>query len=178
MAVCPWTESPERGSKLRWPQEPSQDSNHCCRRQYKGDGWEQQNVLNLVFPTNEKTWTSPLLHMQHGGALNMKSKASLLTPWQGFLTSNTLVRSRNVSSASVFCSPSGNTGPPSCLLASHTWMTPVLTGRVCSLHLDSQKKNPNQFNTEEIHLFLPLWHSARVPAVGLKKFYIVKMTEA
>lgn len=87
----------------------SQDSNHCWRRQYKGDGWEQQNVSNLVFPTNKKTLTSPPHHIQHRDALNMKSKTSFLTPCQGFLTSNTLVRSWNVSPASVFCSPSGNT---------------------------------------------------------------------
>lgn len=36
-------------------------------------------------------------------------KTSFLTPCQGFLTYNTFERSRNVSPASVFCSPSENT---------------------------------------------------------------------
>lgn len=119
---------------------------------------QQRMLLNLVCPTNEETLISPQNHSQHGDALNIKSKTSFLISCQGFLTSNTFMRLRNVSPASVFCSPSGNTvkRPPSCLLTRHTWLTPFLSRGVCLLHLDSQKKKQNEFNIKEIHIFLPL----------------------
>lgn len=105
-------EALERGSKLHWPQElPAKNVITAAEGRTKAmkGSHRTECVRNVVCPTNEETRASPQNHIQHGSTLNMKSKTSFLTPCQGFLTSSTFVRSRNVSPVSVFCSPSENT---------------------------------------------------------------------
>lgn len=147
-------DAPERGSELHWPQElPAKILITTAQGSLKAmDGSnETQYVLNLVCPTNEETLISPQNHIRHADALNMKSKTSFLTPCQGFLTSNTFMRSRKVSPASVFCSPSGNTVKNGAaqlpFSMSHLDDSHPYGGggggcwrRMYPLHLDSQKK--------------------------------------
>lgn len=108
VAVCQWREAAEREFKPHWPQallakiliaaEGGSTKAMCGATKCVefGVSYKWENID--ISPTSR----------QHRDALNMKSKTSFLTPCQGFLTSNTLVRSWNVSPASVFRSPSGN----------------------------------------------------------------------
>jgi hypothetical protein len=99
---------PQWGSKLHWPQEIPAKILISAEGSTGAIHGANKTESAIAFSVSYK-WGNTKSCIQHGDAQNMKSNTSFSTPCQGFLTPNAFMRSGNMSLASVFCSPSGNT---------------------------------------------------------------------